>query len=33
MRRIAARGFVSGADAGHDEDPDKSRRVQSAPAM
>src|ERR1019366_5086541 len=31
MRRIVVRGFASGADAGHD-DPDKSRKAQSAPA-
>jgi hypothetical protein len=31
MRRIAVRGFASGADSDHD-DPDKSRRAQSAPA-
>jgi hypothetical protein len=29
--RIAFRGFVSGADAGHD-DPDRKRRAQSPPA-
>jgi len=31
MRRIAVSGFASGADSDHD-DPDKSRRAQSAPA-